>query len=70
MIRGDPDVVKYFVSLSGLVVTLIATAILGQLESLLVASLFAVIAFAVFGAFHFGLSRFLAYESYAESPCS
>lgn len=63
LIKEDPDVVNYFAALSGLLVTLVATAILGQLESLLVASLIAVIAFAVFGAFHFGLSRFLAYTA-------
>ena len=63
LIREDPDVVNYVAALSGLVVTFLATAFLGQLESLLVASLIAVIVFAVFGAFHFGLSRFLAYTS-------
>jgi drug/metabolite transporter (DMT)-like permease len=63
LIREDPDVVNYIASLTGLVATFVATLIFGQLGSLLVVTVYAVVIFVIFGVFHFGLSRFLAYTA-------
>lgn len=63
LIREDPDVVNYVASLTGLTATFLATLIVGQIDSLLVVSVFAVVIFVTFGLFHFGLSRFLAYTA-------
>jgi drug/metabolite transporter (DMT)-like permease len=63
LIREDPDVVNYIASLTGLVATLVATVIFGQLGSLLIVLPLALIIFVIFGIFHFGLSRFLAYTA-------
>lgn len=63
LIREDPDVVNYTTALTGLIATFLATLIFGQLGSLLVIAIFAAVVFVIFGLFHFGLSRFLAYTA-------
>ena len=48
LIREDPDVVNYVASLTGLTATFLATLIVGQIVSLLVVSVFAIVIFVTF----------------------